>query len=136
MPLKRTAMVSLPLRILAGVLCFLYSALGVVGLEIFGGRLHSAADVYAVLSPLLAFPLFLVSIFSLRWGVLLLWTYLIIDRIWLVRGNWRLLVSPAILSGFSRADKWLFLAVLLISAAYLVERRTRSNASSPQSDSG
>jgi hypothetical protein len=112
----------------AGILCLLYSALGLVGVRFFGGGLHSATAVYLVFAPLLVFPLFLVSFISLRWSVLLLWTFLIVDFIWQARGDLRLLASPALVTDSSQMDRWLFLAVILMTAAFIVERRSSSTA--------
>src|SRR5438128_779523 len=50
-----------------------------------------------------------------------------VNLIWEARGNWRILLSPAILTGSSRADLWLFLAVILMNVAFIVECRSRSN---------
>src|SRR5215469_13878557 len=98
MPLNRTSIARVLLLLIAGALCLLYSALGMVGVWIFGGRLHSAADVYSIFSPLLVFPLFLISFISLRWSVVLLWIYVIADSVWKARGNWRALLPPAIVT--------------------------------------
>lgn len=124
--MKRATIVRLVFQLSAGALCLLYSALGIVGLGFFGGRLHKIADVYFVLYPLAAFPLFLVSFISLRWSVGLLWTYLIMDQIWQVRGNWRILFSLSTFTGSSSADRWLALAAALMTVALIVERRSHN----------
>jgi hypothetical protein len=105
----------------------LYSALGLVGTGFSGAGLHGVAYLWAVYSPLLVFPLFLISFISLRWSVFLLWAYIIADQIYVARGNWRTLLSSATLTRSSQADRWLLLAVILMSVALVVEYRRRGN---------
>ena len=63
------------LLIPAGVLVSLYTSLGVIGAWIFGGRINGTADLLFVINPLLALPIFLAVIASLRWATILLWLY-------------------------------------------------------------
>jgi hypothetical protein len=109
-------MVKIVFLALAGLLTFAYSALGFValfGMDLTGGLIRDLL----LLWPLLAFPVFLLILISLRWAVLAMW--LLIFCAWgrcceFNTSLWihRLPESPA--------DSALFVAVVLVTLSYII----------------
>ena len=106
----------------AGVLVSLYTSLGVIGAWIFGGRINGTADLLFVINPLLALPIFLAVIASLRWATILLWLYFL--YVWgfsFVLSCPRLVLNPLA----SPASWLLLIAVMLVTLAFIVDMLTR-----------
>ncbi len=106
----------------AGVLVSLYTSLGVIGAWIFGGRINGAADFLFVINPLLALPIFLAVIASLRWATMLLWLYFL--YVW---GFSCVLSWPRpVLNPLASPANWLLLiAVILVTLAFIVDMLAR-----------
>lgn len=107
----------------AAVLTALYTWSGLVGLWIFGGRLNSTADAVAIYKPLLALPILLVSLRSLRLASFLFSGYVFLTLIFYLLLDW-----PSLQFSLSISDWWLVVsAVLLLFAWGLDERRKRQS---------
>jgi hypothetical protein len=114
----------------AAVLTVLYTWFGLVGLWIFGGRLNSIADAVAIYKPLLALPLFLVSVRSLRLASLLFSGYVLLTLVFYLLLDW-----PNLGFTLSISDWWLVVsAALLLFAWRLDERRKGQSRGNLQAD--
>src|ERR1039457_6732441 len=111
------------LLIVADGLTFGYSWLGWMGAG-FGWPSEGEGIMAYVLiiQPLFAFPLFLLVFVSLRLTVRLLWVYIAATVLIYVVHNWPI-ITLVIFS--SRADHWLFTAVVLTQVANILKGRER-----------
>jgi hypothetical protein len=109
------------LLIVAGGLTLGYSWLGWMGAG-FGwpGEGEGMMAYVLIIQPLFAFPLFLLVFVSLRLTVCLLWVYIAATVLVYVVDSWPV-ITLVIFS--SRADRWLFTAVVLTQVAYILKGR-------------
>ncbi len=68
MPLRERRISAWILLGTAAVLTLVYSWLGSIGLWVFGGRITGMHDVGYLIQPLLAFPLCMLMLASVRWA--------------------------------------------------------------------
>jgi hypothetical protein len=120
MSLGKISTISWLLLTPAGVLTLIYTLLGTVGGWIFGGRIAGPKDIIFLIYPLLAFPLYLSVFKSLKWATILLWLYFLFVWGFSIVLSWpRVLFNPL----SSVVNQLLFIALVLVLAAYIVESR-------------
>lgn len=118
MSLIKLPKVGMLLSAAAALLIFAYSWLGVVGIGFFATRLNGFRDMLFLWRPIMAFPIFLIGLISLKISTLLLWVYLLCTLAYYFVLSW-----PRFSLDLPLADWGLVVAVALQSGAYLIGRR-------------
>jgi hypothetical protein len=120
MSLRQTSKLGKCLLILSGVFLLAYTWLGVIGLSFFEGHIRGARDVFFVMQPFFAFPIFLINIKSVKVSTWLLWLYVGATCIYDAALSW-----PHFDMDLPRADWGLFLAAIIQQIVLSADYRRR-----------
>lgn len=122
MSLKQFSKATWALIVAVGLLLGFYSWIGSIGFWFIGHSPMRAKDYALLYQPLLAFPILLFLMVSLRATVIALWSYVTATMAVYAFVSWPR-ISPELLS--SKADWFLFLAALLLQLSLLIENKRR-----------
>lgn len=122
MSVKRLSISGWLLFIAAGLLSLAYTWLGSIGFWFVGHSRMAITDYMLLYQPLLAFPIFMVGIASLRAAVVAMWIYVTATYMLYLIASWPQ-ISPEIFT--SRADWGLLAATVCLQMSLVLGQKRR-----------